>query len=123
MEKEIFDQLVDLVKKHDFTFHILNNLELWKKGVNSEYLIRKKLKQVMELYGSENYIRIKKALLKEINNDMIYKSVIPNQVDTWFLPYMHVEMLKQHDSEIKHSSYKLTHSDKLKNSEITDKRD
>lgn len=122
-QNEIFEELIDLIKKHDFTYLILDNLEIWKKSVNSEYLIKKKLKQVMDHFGHEHYIRVKKAILKEIKNDMIYKSVIPNQVDSWFLPYMHIEMIKQHESTITHSSYKLTHHNKLKHSEKVDKRD
>ena len=109
------EELLVMVKNFDFGYLIMDDLDKWKQGVNKEYLVKKKIHEVLTNYGYENWKKLETALLKA-TRETLQHDIEHNTIHNWFLPY---NRPKQNDSNI--SSYKLKNHQSLKNGTNTDR--
>lgn len=85
--KQLLDEWLELCKNHNFDYTLTSDLDKWKQGINQEYHLRKKLKEVIDLFGVEEVDRILKITRENVVDNMLY-GVIPNTIYTCFLPYI-----------------------------------
>jgi hypothetical protein len=85
-DKEIIQEFIDMCVSHDFDYTITTDLSKWKEGINKEYLIRKKLIDVIEHFGQDEVSTLEKIILKAVPDNMVH-SIIPTTIKLWFLPH------------------------------------
>lgn len=110
----LVEELVDMVKSFDFFYLLNDDLEKWKQGVNKEYLVKKKLHEVLTKYGTDSWNRLQKVLLKSIT-PLLLHDIEERTIQGWFFPY---DKPKTKNAP---SSYKLQNHQSLKNGKSTDR--
>jgi hypothetical protein len=108
--KLILDMFVEDAKKFNFNYHLSTDLEKWKKGVNEDYLMRKKVAVLIDSFGGENTERLLKIILNEVPDNLMY-GLVKNTLYLWFLPYIHTN--KKSTSTV--SEYQVSVAKTLKN--------
>jgi hypothetical protein len=111
-----FQQFIDKMKNHDFSYLGEVDLEKWKKGINNEYLLRKEIKDIIVLFGKEEAERILKICLDQVE-DLSYKNVIYTQIKIMFYPY--TRLIKKGNTPLV-SEFKLKNHQSIKHG-TTDK--
>lgn len=86
--EQLFSSFLEDCKKFPYDYQLTTDLDKWKKGVNEEYLMKKKVALIVESFGQESVNRIEKIVLSEVPDNLMY-NLIPTTIKMWFLPYKH----------------------------------
>ena len=108
IKDERVDDLMDMVKSFDFTYLIQDDLVKWKQGVNKEYLVKKLIHEVLEVYGFDNWKKLEAAVLKK-TPQFLFHNIEHETIHNWFLPYN-----KPAETKNAPSAYKFQNHQSLK---------
>ena len=86
IKDELVEKLMEDLKTFDFSYFLSSDLEIWKQGVNKEYLIKKQLDLVVKKYGIENVSKLEKAVLKIVPKVYV-RDLEEYVIMLWFIPY------------------------------------